>query len=153
MDVQKYTCFMCSKHLENLDVAIKHVKTCKYMKEGDAFKCMVVQKSRNLYCKTVFGTIKALKKHMKEKKCILFCADEDESAEIMPEPDLAEHFSEFSIADQLPYKINTADENGNFSVFIETMIEKLNTYIQFAARSFQRNYSIIKRFTIENHGN
>lgn len=128
MDVQEYTCFMCSENLENLDLAVKHLRTCEYVKEGGTFKCMVVQKSANLYCNTVFGATKALKKHMKEKKCTLFCADEVENTESTPGPDLAEQFNDLSIVSQLSHEMNSADENGKFSVFIESMIEKLNTF-------------------------
>lgn len=124
-------CYICSKQLQDLDVAIKHLQL-HGVRDGEMIKCMKMQISHNLFCKTSFQTVKALKKHLSENKCIVLCNDVGTDTEILHEFYLVNEFSKICVEEISSDKKRILDENAscfkNFAVFLETFIEKLNSH-------------------------
>lgn len=127
MTFAKYTCYVCSIHLEDLNSAIEHLKSCA--KNKVTFRCMKNQIAPNLVCKSGFKSLKTLKEHMK-KKCVLCFNDVRDNA--IPESNLLSEFSELCIDESTPDEDKTCEENAtcheNFAALFETTIDKLNTF-------------------------
>lgn len=125
--MEKYNCFKCEQQLQGLDCAIEHLKTHDLDNE-EVLKCMAVEISPNLFCKSSFKSVKALKKHMKEHKCILICDDVNSNDEHLQHWDFINEFSELCFDENLSRKEIAPDESGNLTDFIETFVDKLNGF-------------------------
>lgn len=116
--------------LDGLDGAILHLKS-HGVKNGDLLKCMKMQISCELVCKTTFQSFRALKKHMLENKCMILCSDTQNDSGNEQEWNLLDEFSDLCVEEEENGE-NSADENigcfGNFTSFIESFIEKLNGF-------------------------
>lgn len=126
--IPMYQCFMCSQRLQNLEFAIEHVRTCEHVKNEGHYKCMIDHSLEKLLCKSVFGSIKALKRHMRDRKCIFFSDHLNESREDIPESNIETKFNELIITEDFPNNNLTADKCEKLSVFIESFVEKLNSF-------------------------
>lgn len=83
-DAHTYQCYEndCEGKFHDALNATKHLQSKHKMKDGDTLHCMTRQEA-HLFCKTTFTSFKAMRKHMKDKKCKLFSRNvtDDESTE------------------------------------------------------------------------
>lgn len=123
----KYTCYVCSISLEDLNSAIEHLKWCA--RNQTTFRCMKSQIAPNLVCKSSFKSLKTLKAHLR-KKCVLWCNDVSDKE--IPEWNLLSEFGELCIDEITPDEGKTCEESAacpeNFAAFFEKTIDKLNSF-------------------------
>lgn len=125
--MEKFNCFKCAKLLQGLDCAIEHLKTHD-LGNGELLKCMVVQISSNLFCKSSFKTVRALKKHMKEHKCVLMCGDVHSNTNNgnSQEWDFIDEFNELCFEENSSLKEIVPEKS--LTAFIEAFVDKLNNF-------------------------
>lgn len=69
-----HECYMCPQRFNDVMDATNHLKTTHDKKDGDSLRCMNSQ-ANEMFCTTEFKSIRALRSHMRQKKCKLLSRD------------------------------------------------------------------------------
>lgn len=74
----EHECYLCPETFHDVITATNHLKTSHAKKDaGDSLRCMNSQ-SDGMFCTVNFKTMKALRSHMRVKKCKLLSRDEND---------------------------------------------------------------------------
>lgn len=66
-----YECNLCQQIFVDVMKATDHLKTQHGRNNGDSLQC-IIRQTYNIFCASTFKSFKALRKHMREKRCRLF---------------------------------------------------------------------------------
>lgn len=121
----EYKCCLCPENFQNDLEATNHLKSVHCIKDGDAIECMQFHRS-GLFCKSIFKSFKALRKHMKEEKCKVYSSDVTQN--VHDENSLAEWNCLVDEFGDLRFENNSSsEENARYSMaaHIENFVNKL----------------------------
>lgn len=124
----EHECYMCPLRFNDVLNATNHLKTSHGKKDGDLLRCMNSQVN-DMFCRTEFKSIKALRSHMRLKKCKPLSRDVSGCPHLIETDDTSHDAWDYLLGgfDGLIIESSTTTENMKHSLaeYTEEFVNKL----------------------------